>query len=183
MSEKINLLIKKCICGDQKAQMHLYDLYCEAMYYIACRYLLDEDEAKDAMQEGFLKAFMKLESYTDQTSFGAWLKKIIINQCIDVLKKKKLETISIEENILEVIDNDSSWEYELEITKEAIIDAINNLSEKYKLVLQLYLIEGYDHSEISEITGLPVKTSRTHLRRGKYLLRELLNKKKYETGY
>tara|TARA_R110002126_G_scaffold120801_2_gene262025 strand:- start:356 stop:907 length:552 start_codon:yes stop_codon:yes gene_type:complete len=183
MSEKINVLIKKCIKGEQKAQMDLYDLYCEAMYYVACRYLIDEEEAKDAMQEGFLKAFLKLNIYKDKVSFGAWLKKIIINQCIDVLKKKKLETVSIENQFLEIVDEDTSWEFNYEISKENIVNTINKLPEKYKLVLQLYLIEGYNHSEISEITKLPIKTSRTHLRRGKMLLRELLKEQNYEAKY
>ena len=183
MSKKINVLIKKCIKGDQKAQMHLYDLYCEAMYYIAYRYLINDDEAKDAMQEGFLKAFLKLNTYKDEISFGAWLKKIIINQCIDILKKKKLETISLENQFLEIVDDNASWEFDYEISKEIIVNTINNLPEKYKLVLQLYLIEGYDHAEISEIINIPIKTSRTHLRRGKMILRELLKKQNYEARY
>lgn len=183
MSKKINVLIKKCIKGDQKSQIHLYDLYCEAMFYIACRYLTNEEEAKDALQDGFLKAFLKLSSFKDDVSFGAWLKKIIINQCIDVLKKKKLETVSIENQFLEIIDDEASWQFDYKISKEIIENTINKLSEKYKLVLQLYLIEGYDHSEISGILNIPVKTSRTHLRRGKFQLQGLLKEKRYETRY
>lgn len=183
MSKKISVLIKKCIKGDQKAQMHLYDSYCEAMFYIACRYLKNEDEAKDAMQEGFLKAFFKLSTYKNDLSFGAWLKKIIINQCIDVLKKKKLETVSIESQTFEIIDNETSWEFDSRLSKVIIENTINTLPEKYKLVLQLYLIEGYDHSEISEILNIPIKTSRTHLSRGKMLLRNFLKKQNYEARY
>jgi len=182
MSKKVNHLIKQCIKGDQKSQMHLYDLYCEAMFFIANRYLNDEEEAKDAMQDGFLKAFVKLETYNNTVTFGSWLKKIIIHQCIDFLKKKKLETIPLEEQVLEVVDNES-WEFEVEYSKETVINAINTLADKYKLILQLYLIEGYDHVEISEITKIPIKTSRTHLRRGKLLLRELLKAQKHEARY
>lgn len=163
--------------------MHLYDLYCEAMYSIACRYLTDENEAKDAMQEGFLKAFLKLGSYEEKVSFGAWLKKIIINQSIDILKKKKLDTITLDSQYLEIVDNDASWEFDEGISKDIIENTIKILPKKYKLVLQLYLIEGYDHSEISEITSIPIKTSRTHLRRGKMMLRELLTAQNYESRY
>lgn len=182
MPEKIKHLINLCKKGEQKAQMQVYDLYSEAMYFIATRYLINEEEAKDAMQEGFLKAFLKIDMYEDQLSFGAWLKRIIINQCIDVLKKKKLKTISLEKYPLEIVD-DTIWDFDVSITKEMILSAINKLTEKYRLVTILYLIEGYDHTEISGILKIPIKTSRTHLRRGKLQLQTLLKEKRYEARY
>ncbi|MBL4606141.1 MAG: RNA polymerase sigma factor [Flavobacteriaceae bacterium] len=182
MSEEINLLIEQCKRGNQKAQLQVYNLYCEAIFFIACRYLKNEEEAKDAMQEGFLKAFLKMDSNVKDINFGAWLKRIIINQCLDVLKKKKLETISLEDYSFEIIDDDD-WNFDAEITKEKVVEAIDKLPEKYRLVINLYLIEGYDHSEISEIMEIPIKTSRTHLRRGKLQLKELLKEKKYEARY
>ncbi len=154
--------------------MHIYDQYCGAMYNIACRYLSDE-EAKEAMQEGFLKAFLNIQTFKNDKTFGAWLKRIIINQCIDQLKKKKIKTSSIEEVQLEIVD-DEDWLFDTQITKQEILQAIDQLSEKYQLVVKLYLLEGYDHSEISQILGIEVKTSRTQLRRGKLQLRELLKK-------
>lgn len=182
MPKEINLLIIECKKGNQKAQMQVYNLYCEAMYYIASTYLKIEEEAKDAMQEGFLKAFLKLETYTEKTSFGSWLKRIIINQCIDVLKKKQLKTVSLESYPLEIVD-ETNWDFDVEITKEMILEGIEKLNQKYQLVVKLYLIEGYDHIEISEIMGIPVKTSRTHLRRGKLQLQELLKEDRYEARY
>lgn len=181
MSKEINLLIQQCQKQNRKAQMSLYDLYCEAMYKVACRYLPDED-AKDAMQEGFLKAFTNILSFTETASFGAWLKRIIINQCIDELKRKKLQTVSAENHQLEIVD-DTDWFFNQTITKEQIVNAVDKLSDKYKLVVKLYLLEGYDHSEISEILGINVKTSRTQLRRGKLQLQELLKTLKNEAGY
>lgn len=172
MSIAIEHMIKGCIKGEQKAQMHLYDTYCKAMFMIACRYL-DEEDAKDAMQEGFLKAFKNIERYSEEFSFGAWLKRIIINQCIDVLKKKQLLTSSIEETTVELID-DNDWDFNVGISKEEIINAIETLNEKHKIVVKLYLMEGYDHQEISQILKIPVKTSRTHLRRGKLQLQKQL---------
>lgn len=182
MSKELNLLIEQCKKGNQKAQLHIYNLYCEAMFFIACRYLKNEEEAKDAMQEGFIKAFSKIHSYQKEATFGSWLKKIIINQCIDVLKKKKLETVSLESFPLEIIDDDN-WIFDSEITKEKVLEAIDKLPEKHQTVINLYLIEGYDHSEISEIMGIPVKTSRTCLRRGKLQLQELLKEQKHEARY
>ncbi len=172
-------LIKKCKNGDQKSQIRVYDLYCEAMYIVACRYLGCEEDAKDAMQDGFLKAFTKLNLYNDNFSFGSWLKKIIINQCLDNLKRAELETIKLENENIEIID-DENWEVDVSITKEMIVKAISKLSYKYKVVLKLYLIEGFDHQEISEFLKIPLKTSRTHLRRGKLKLKELLKERRNE---
>lgn len=182
MSKETNLLIKSCKKGNQKAQLQIYNLYCEAMFCIACRYLKGEEEAKDAMQEGFIKAFSKIDSYHKEASFGSWLKRIIINQCLDIVKKKKLETISLDDYSLEIIDDDD-WKFDVRITKEKVLEAIEKLPEKHQIVINLYLIEGYDHSEISDIMEIPVKTSRTHLRRGKLQLQELLKEQKHEARY
>ncbi|TXD53485.1 MULTISPECIES: RNA polymerase sigma factor [unclassified Polaribacter] len=178
MSNELTLLLIQCKKGNQKAQIKLYDLFCKAMYAIACRYLKNDEEAKDAMQDGFLKAFINLENYTDQTTFGSWLKRIIIHQCIDVLKKKKLDTVSLEKYPLEIAA-ETNWNFEVKMTKEMILEAIEKLPQKYELVVKLYLIEGYDHSEISEILQIPVKTSRTQLRRGKLALQKTLKTQRY----
>ena len=179
---KNSLLIEQCKQGNKKSQIKLYDLYCDAMFAISCRYLQNTDEAMDAMQKGFLKAFFKLESYTNTISFGAWLKRIIINQCIDDLRKKTKETISLTQYPLEIVD-DNNWEFDTTITKNQILEEVKKLPEKHQLVVKLYLFEGYDHSEISEIVGIPIKTSRTHLRRGKLQLQELLKAFRYEARY
>lgn len=175
-------LIEKCKIGDEKSQLQLYDMYCDAMFTIACRYLKNEEEAKDVMQESFLSAFLKLNTFKETISFGSWLKKIVINNCIDVLKRRKLETISIENHPLEIV-NENDWDFDLTITKEIIVNAIEDIPNKYSLVLKLYLIEGYDHTEISEILNIAVKTSRTQLHRGKMLLRKKLKISRYEAGY
>ncbi len=182
MSQKINLLISQSKKGNHKAQMKLYKLYCEAMFFIASQYMKYEEEAKDVVQEGFIKAFSKLDSYTEKTSFGAWLKRIVINQCIDTLKKKQIETISMEMYPLEIMA-DENWDFDIGITKGMILLAIEKLNQKQQLVVKLYLIEGYDHSEIAEILKIPIKTSRTHLRRGKLQLQELLKAQKHEARY
>lgn len=180
MSKEINFLVIESKKGSQKAQIKLYDLHCNAMFAISCRYLKNNEEAKDAMQDGFLKAFLSLENYTDGTNFSSWLKMIIINTCIDALKKKKLETVSIENYPLE-ISNDEDWNFDTKISKQQIIEAIEKLDLKYQLVIKLFLIEGYDHQEISEILKIPIKTSRTQLRRGKLVMRNLLKVEKYGT--
>lgn len=182
MSKELTSLLEKCKKGNQKAQLQIYNLYCEAMFYIACRYLKDEEEAKDTMQEGFLKAFLKMDTATNDINFGAWLKRIIINQCIDVLRQKKLETTTLDDLPMSIVDEED-WNFDSDITKEEVIQAIAQLPEKHRLVVSLYLMEGYDHTEIGDIMQIPIKTSRTYLRRGKLRLQELLTKKRYETRH
>ncbi|EDP69462.1 RNA polymerase sigma-70 factor [Flavobacteriales bacterium ALC-1] len=175
-------LIKLCKKGNQIAQMQVYDNYCQAMFTVACRYLKNEEDAKDAMQEGFLKAFINIDSYKPEATFGAWLKRIIINQCLDVLKKQKLEFSSDEVESLQIVE-DNNWDFDSSITKQDILNAVEQLNEKHKIVVKLYLIEGYDHEEISKILEIPIKTSRTQLRRGKLKLKELLKTKYNEARY
>ena len=118
MSKEVNFLVLESKKGNKKAQIKLYDLYCDAMFSISCRYIKNNEEAKDVMQDGFLKAFLNIDFYIENTSFGSWLKKIVINTCIDFLKKKVLDTISIENYSLEIIDDDDSWTFDIKITKK-----------------------------------------------------------------
>lgn len=180
MSKELHLLILNAKKGNQKAQIKLYKQFCEAMFFISYRYIKNEEEAKDAMQDAFLKAFLNLENYTDKTSFGSWLKRIVINTCIDTLKKKNLETVSLENYPLEIIEDDD-WNFSIKITKKQIEEAVEQLKSKYQIVVKLYLMEGYDNAEIAQILNIPIKTSRTHLRRGKLALKTLLKAQNYGT--
>jgi RNA polymerase sigma-70 factor (ECF subfamily) len=182
MQNQINRLIQACKKGNKLAQIQVYDTYAQAMFTVACRYLNDEETAKDVMQEGFLKAFLNLDTYKPDATFGAWLKRIIINQCLDTLKKRQLEFSDNDVETLHLIDDDN-WQFDSSISKQDILKAIEKLKAKHKVVVKLYLIEGYDHAEISELLGIPVKTSRTHLSRGKTQLRELLKPKYNEARY
>jgi RNA polymerase sigma-70 factor (ECF subfamily) len=137
-------------------------------------------DAEDIMQEAFLKAFMNLDRYKGEVSFGAWLKKIVVNQSLDYLRKRKVEIIPLDENI-EIIEDDkleSSWEIDRSIQYEKVIKEISNLPEGYRIILSLYLLEGYDHSEIAEILNISPSTSRSQFNRAKKRLLENLNKKK-----
>jgi RNA polymerase sigma-70 factor (ECF subfamily) len=181
MPKEHSLIIKKCKNGNAKAQMKIYDLYCDAMFNVACRYLKNHEDAKDVMQEGFLKAFLNIDMYKETHTFGAWLKRIIINQCIDTLRGQHIEFVNKAPETYALADDD--WQFDVSITKAAIVKSISLLEKKYNLVLTLYLIEGYDHDEISQILNIPIGTSRTHLSRGRLQLRKLLKKEYNETGY
>lgn len=142
-------------------------------------------EAEDIVQDAFVKAFSRLEQYKAEVSFGAWLKRIVINRCIDVLKSKRKRLIELEDHHLNVIDAEyeNDWLVEDNITVEDIKATIEQLPEKYKYVLLLYLIEGYDHQEISEILNISEVASRTQLSRGKQKLQNALKLQKNGTRY
>ena len=169
-------LVEACKKGDQKAQFELYRLYNTAMYNTCLRIVGDSDDAEDVMQEAFLKAFTKLDSYRGEVSIGAWLKRIMINKALDFLRLKK-EQLSLEDagevgEIADEPDNSADVVYKAEAIKKAIYD----LPEGYRIVLSLILLEGYDHEEVSGILNISNATSRTQFHRAKKKLIELLKR-------
>lgn len=181
-SQKFQIdLVERCKAQDRKAQLKLYKQYCEGMYCVAMRFLNNRDDAEDVLQEAFIKAFQKIHQYSGQVTFGAWLKRIVINSCIDFLKAQKERNLEIRENTLQIVE-DQNWTIEPGISIEEVKVAMAQLPDTYKYVLQLYLLEGYDHEEIAQILRLTATASRTRLLRGKGYLRELLKRKKHGTG-
>ncbi|MDF1574252.1 MAG: RNA polymerase sigma factor [Bacteroidales bacterium] len=152
----------------------MYRLYHMAMYNTTLRIVGDSDDAEDVMQEAFLKAFLKLDSYRGEVSFGAWLKRIVINKALDFLRLKK-ENLSLEDagEIGEMADEPED-NREVEYKAEEIRKAIYRLPEGYRIVLSLILLEGYDHEEVSSILNISNATSRTQYHRAKKRLIELL---------
>jgi len=167
-------IIEQCREGSQKAQFQLYKLYYKPMYSVCMRIINNETEAEDAMQEAFLKAFTKIGTYKGEVSFGAWLKKIVINRSLDYLKKRKVKFEEINEKTNKIIDYQMETK---EVNVKVIKDAIQKLPDGYRVVLSLYLIEGYDHEEISEILEISNSNSRTQFLRAKNKLREILKDK------
>lgn len=167
-------IIDGCKEGNQKAQFQLYKLYYKTMYSVSMRIINDEMEAEDVMQEAFLSAFEKIDTYKGEVSFGAWLKKIVINRSLDHLKKKRVKFEEVTEKTERIPD------YQMEIKEvdvNQIKKAIQQLPDGYRVVLSLYLIEGYDHEEISQILEISNSASRTQLLRAKNKLREQLKDK------
>ena len=174
-------LIERCKANDRKAQLKLYRQYCDGMYCVAMRFLKNEDDAEDVLQEAFIKAFQKIEQFKGEVTFGAWLKRIVINKSLDHIKSRKEQYLELRENTLHIVEDDD-WEVEEDISIDEVRLAMEALPEKYRFVVQLFLLEGYDHSEISEILKLEQTTCRTRLLRGKARLKELLKSKTYGTG-
>lgn len=152
------------------------------MFVIAKRYLKDTAAAEDAMQEAFIKAFQKLSQFNGEVTFGAWMKRIVINTCLDTIKATKMELQSLNEEIFTIVDSGDDWPIADETTIPEVLAAIEELSINYKTTVKLYLLEGYDHQEISEIMNISENASRTYLHRGKTKLKEKLKHLRYGTG-
>lgn len=176
-------IIEACKKNNAKAQMQLYNLYCNAMIVVANRYVKDPYLAEDIMQDAFIKCFKKIDTYKGEVSFGAWLKKIVIHQSIDTLKRKKLALTTINEEAYTQIEETENWEVDTSVLAETVVGIIQTLKEKYRIVLSLFLLEGYDHQEIAQVLGITENVSRTHLLRGKRLVKEQLKETRYAEGY
>jgi len=171
-------LVVECKQGSKKACYELYRLYAKAMLNVAFRIVGNIAEAEDVLQEAFLDAFNKVKDFRQDTTFGLWLKQIVVNRSINLLRKRRLELIELEgeqlENIPdEVAEDDEEIKYKAAQVKEAI----NELPEGYRLVISLYLLEGYDHEEIGQILNITENTSRTQFLRAKRKLNEILTRK------
>ena len=171
-------LVVECKKGSKKACYELYRLYSKAMLNIAFRIVGNIAEAEDVLQEAFLDAFSKVQDFRQDTTFGLWLKQIVVNRSINLLRKRKLELIELEGEQLENIA-DEGFEDDEEVQYKAarVKEAIKELPEGYRLVISLYLLEGYDHEEIGQILNISENTSRTQFLRAKRKLIEILNKK------
>ncbi len=178
-------IIEKCKQNNRVAQLQLYNQYCDGMFAVAMRFVGDTMEAEDIVQEAFIKAFTRLHQYKAEVTFGAWLKRIVINKSIDLLKSKKQHMLELDEVHLKVVDSsyENEWLVDDMITLEDVKEAINKLPDKYQYVVMLYLIEGYDHQEIADILNITEVASRTQLSRGKAQLKELLTLKDNGTGH
>ncbi len=180
-------LVNDCRKGSRKAQFELYKLYERAMYSAALRIVNDEAEAEDVLQEAFLEAFTRIVDFRGDTTFGLWLKQIVINKSINYLRKRKAELVSLDG--VDIADETHSDHQEnedrqaVEWKVEEVKAAMKLLPDGYRVVLTLYLFEGYDHEEIAHILKISENTSRSQLMRAKTKLKNNMEKKGARDGY
>ena len=167
-------MIESCKQGDVRAQYQLYSLYNRAMYNICYRMTGQQEEAEDMLQESFSYAFSRLGSFRYESSFGAWLKRIVVNTCINHLKKRKVDLVYTEHHNDPAPDHDPVDYEEIKFRVEQVNRAMEKLPGGYRIVFSLYLLEGYDHKEISEILGISESTSKSQFLRAKKKMKELL---------
>ena len=150
------------------------------MYNICYRITNDPDDAKDVLQEAFLSAFKNLSAFKGESSFGAWLKRIVVNSSINHVKKNKIMYTSLEGH--EVEQEAQIQDHEIILEIDRIREALQHLPDGFRTVLSLYLFEGYDHREIAEILDITESTSKSQYNRAKKRLKEILKERVYANG-
>ncbi|MDP2175969.1 MAG: RNA polymerase sigma factor [Bacteroidota bacterium] len=172
--ETLNELLVQCIDKQPKAQKKLFDILSPRMFAICLRYSQNEDEAKDLLQEGFIKIFNNLEQFSNKGSLEGWIKRIFINTCIEFHRKnQKHRFLDNIENVTEIsIDSQT-----LSLLKKAdLMKLVQKLPKGYRTVFNLFVVDGYGHSEIAEMLNVSENTSKTQLFRARQILQEIILK-------
>ncbi len=170
----VNELVESCKKGHAPSYRALYDKYCKAMYNTSLRIVQNQMDAEDVCQEAFVEAFRKLNQFEGRSTFGAWLKKIVVNRSLDALKKRKIKLTEWDDQMNDSAEEWSNSEDVKIFNLAKIKQAMMALSDGYRTVLTLYLIEGYDHKEIAGILGVKESTIRTQYKRGKDRLLKIM---------
>ncbi len=165
--------------GNSKAQYQLYQLYAKAMYNTCYRMMNSRSEAEDMLQEAFTEAFMKLHTFRYESTFGAWLKRIVVNKCLNEIKKRKADLNFVEDMTIynEKKDNE---DFITGLNTDNIKKAMKQLPEGSRMIFSLYLLEGYDHREIAQILNTSESNSKSQYMRAKRKIKEILEGGKYE---
>jgi RNA polymerase sigma factor (sigma-70 family) len=166
-------IVMGCQRNERRAQAELYSLYSRAMYNICLRIVGSAESAEDVLQNSFIDIFSKIDSFRFEATIGAWIKRIVVNNCINHLKKRRLVFAELNESYGQHIADRSDTETPI-FNVEKINRAIYQLPEGYRIVFSLYALEGYDHEEIGQILGITEATSKSQYSRAKAKLRDIL---------
>ena len=175
-----DVLVQQCLNGEASAYRALYDRYSKAMYNTALRILNRTDDAEDILQEAFTDAFQQLKSFEGRSTFGAWLRQIVVYKSIAHLKKQKLHVNGLETDAENIADETVVEEDEVWYTVDSIKQAMQKLPDGYRTVLTLHLIEGFEQEEVAEMMKVAHSTVRTQYMRAKQKLLQLLKQEVYE---
>jgi RNA polymerase sigma factor (sigma-70 family) len=172
-------LIRQSIEGSRKAQYKLYQQYAKAMYNICIRMMPGVEDAEDMLQESFAEAFRRLHTFRFESTFGAWLKRIVINRCINEMRRRKADLKYFEDmHLFEGKPEENMEETGLSVDKVRL--AMKELPNGSRMIFSLYLLEGYDHLEIAEILNISVSNSKSQYMRARQKVKELLTQMNYE---
>ncbi|TSE04881.1 MULTISPECIES: RNA polymerase sigma factor [Aquimarina] len=166
----LDQLIKGCKKGNAVAQEQLYRLYSSKLFSICLKYSNDYSSAEDTLQDAFITIFDKITQYKNKGSFEGWIKRVTINTALQKYRKQKVFDIINEEQIEEVevqIDDD-------EVSLDYLLKIIQQLPDRYRLVFNLYVLDGYSHKEVAEMLEISIGTSKSNLARARNILKEKL---------
>jgi len=177
-SSEIASLLEACKRQEQKAQMEIYNRYYKAMYNTALRILNQPDDAEDVMQEAFIKAFDQLHRFKAKSTFGAWLKRIVINESISFMKKNnKMKMMPIDNKFYGQPETEN-LELSQDTDVKMLLQAVSELKDNYRMAISLFYFEGYDYEEICQIMQINYNNARTMVSRAKQKLKQIITDKK-----
>ncbi|MGI8949984.1 MAG: RNA polymerase sigma factor [Chitinophagaceae bacterium] len=167
--EDMQKLVKECLRNNASAQKQLYDIYDGKMIAVCYRYTKNMEDAKDVLQEGFIKVFKNLHQYRLEGELGAWIRKVMVNTAINYLKRKPAyqQELSYTDTSLHPVSDNTP---EIKINTRDLISLIRQLPTGYQLIFNLYAVEGYSHAEIASMLGIVETTSRSQYVRARNLL-------------
>ena len=175
-------LVEQCKQGSRQAQFELYKLYSKAMYNLCLRMVKNELDAEDVLQNAFVDVFTKLDTFQYQSSIGAWIKRIVLNNAINFLKRNRVYFEELDERFTNNLREEETPDQEATgLTVDRINRALFELPDGYRVVFSLYLLEGYDHKEIAEILDITEATSKSQFSRAKSKLRDILETQRITT--
>ena len=162
--------IDLCLKGDRKAQKALYDTYKQKMYTLCMRYMGNNTEANDALQEGFIKIYRDLHQYkAEKGAFHSWMTRVFVNTNLELIRKKRMKIVEFENNDY-LLDGIRPQAYS-NLGQEEIVNMIQKLPDGYRTVFNLYIVEGYSHQEIANMLGISLSTSKSQLFKAKRALK------------
>ncbi len=167
-------IVEECQTGNRQAQFELYRLYSKAMYNLCLRMVRDEGNAEDLLQNSFTDIFTKIDTFRFESSIGAWIKRITVNNCINFLKKRRLEIQELDDRYHHIPDAQTDTP-DSAFSIDEVNKALLQLPDGYRVVFSLYLLEGYDHKEIGQVLGITEATSKSQYSRAKAKLRGILS--------
>jgi RNA polymerase sigma-70 factor (ECF subfamily) len=161
-------LIEKCKKNDTKAQSEIYNLFSRNLFSLCLKYSKNRAEAEDNLQDGFLTIFKKIEQFNNTGSFEGWMKRIIINTALQQYRSKGVLNIVNEENIEDVtVDSDAD-----DISVDFLLSCIQELPDRYRMVFNLYVLDGFSHKEIAQMLDITTGTTKSNLARARMILKD-----------
>lgn len=172
-------IIEGCIAGNRKAQKFLFEKYKAAMMGVCLRYCKSKDEAEDVLMEAFMTVLSQIQSYRSEGSIDQWIRRIVVNTSINNYRKNLKHYFHADiENIAETeIEEDNNYDITDNHSVEEILNAMQQMPHGYKIVLNLYVVEGYKHKEIAEMLNITVGTSKSQLSKARKIIQDKLSKK------
>ena len=166
-------LIYGCLNRDKKAQKTLYDKYAPKMFGICLRYFRNSDEAEDALQEGFIRIFNNIDKFRNEGSFEGWMHRIMVNTALNCYKSSVKHYYSTDYDEIEEVIEDTKLKFD-NLSVEYLLKLIQNLPDGYRMIFNMYEIEGYSHKEIAQMLNISINTSKSQLMKAKRNLQKII---------